>query len=252
MKRSIWIMTVVGLGLTPGAIPLQADDGKGKDGKGVPPAAVEKEKDRDIKGLRPADFNNAGVWLGSEPAIPGVYTQPLVTTTVITPSDPSGHRFTYVAQGVNGDPAFMGLFPDATRLATQVGTIVRTGRRTYAVTGIQYFSKPPGPGTEVFGTWDRGEVQYFFVSSGTITMVDANTRQDESTLAFYSKVDRGVVDHLVFNSWGITELHNQDRDNGGIGDGLPDAGEVPFVCFPPSKSITKRLPLMEPCMPPGP
>jgi len=47
--------------------------------------------------------------------------------------------------------------------------------------------------------------------------------------------------------FGITELHNQDRDN----DGLPDAGEQPFVCFP-SSAITKRLPLMQPCTPPAP
>ena len=231
MKRSIWITTVVGLGLTWGAIPLQA---------------------RTDAGLPPAAFDIAGVWLGRFPAISGVYTQPLVTTAVITPTDPSGQRFTYVAQGINGDPAFMGLFPDATQLATQVGTIVRTGARTYSITSVQYFWKPPGPGTTDFGTWDRGQVLYFFVSSGTIELQDANTMKEVSTLAFYSKVDRGPVDHPLFNMWGITELHNQDKDNGGIGDGLPDEGEVPFVCFPPEEAITRRLPTMAPCTPVGP
>jgi len=227
MKSWIWIMAVVGLGLTLGATPVQPGNEQAMDGKALPPAA----------------YDIAGVWLGSGMAIPGVYTQPLVTSTVITPSDPSGHRFTCMMQGINGDPAFMGLFPDATQLATQVGTIVRTGARTYEFTSIQYFMKPPGPGT-VFGTFDRGQVLYFFVNSGTMELQDANTLVTEMTLAFYSKVDRGAVVHEVFNSWGITELHNQDKDNGGSGDGLPDEGEVPFVCFPPEKSTTKRLPML--------
>ena len=113
----------------------------------------------------------------------------------------------------------------------------------------QYFAKPPGPGT-VFGTFDRGQVLYFFVNSGTLELEDANTMVSENTLAFYSKVDRGPVDDPIFNMWGITELHNQDKDNGGIGDGLPDAGEVPFACLPPEESITKRLPLLAPCLGP--
>lgn len=235
MKRIIRFAAIVGLSITFGSTSLPAVDKQVTNATNLPPAA----------------FDIAGVWLGSAPAIPTVYTQPLVTTTVITPTDPSGHRFTYVAQGVNGDPTFMGLFPDATQLATQVGTIVRTGARTYDFTSIQYFSKPPGPGT-VFGTFDRGQVLYFFVSSGTIELQDANTMSTVETLAFYSKVDRGEVVHPVFNMWGITELHNQDKDNGGIGDGLPDAGEVPFVCFPPERSTTKRLPLLAPCAPVGP
>lgn len=233
MKRKIWIFAIAGLSLTLGSTSLLAAD------KHV----------RHAKNLAPAAFDIAGVWLGTGVAIPGVYTQPLVITTVITPADPSGHRFTWVAQGVNGDPAFMGLFPDATQLATQVGTIVRTGARTYSFTAIQYFSKPPGPGT-VWGTFDRGQVLYFFVSSGTIELQDANTLVTENTLAFYSKVDRGEVVHPVFNSWGITELHNQDKDNGGIGDGLPDEGEVPFICFPPERSTMKRLPLLASCFGP--
>jgi hypothetical protein len=235
MKPTAWFAAIVGLSITLGSTSLPAVDKQVTEAKGLPPAA----------------FDIAGVWLGSAPPIPEVYTQPLVTTTVITPTDPSGHRFTYVAQGVTGDPTFMGLFPDATRLATQVGTIVRTGARTYAFTSIQYFSKPPEPGT-VFGTFDRGQVLYFFVLSGTIELQDANTMANVSTMAFYSKVDRGAVVHPVFNMWGITELHNQDNDNGGIGDGLPDEGEVPFVCFPPERSTSKRLPLIAPCMAVGP
>jgi hypothetical protein len=235
MKRIISFAALAGLSLTLGSTSLPATDKPGTNAKNLPPAA----------------FDIAGVWLGMGAAIPGVYAQPLATTTVITPTDPSGHRFTWVAQGVNGDPTFMGLFPDATQLATQVGTIVRTGARTYEFTAIQYFSKAPGPGT-VFGTFARGEVLYFFVSSGTIELQDANTMSTVETLSFYSKVDRGTVDHPVFNMWGITELHNQDKDNGGIGDGLPDAGEVPFVCFPPERSTTKRLPLLAPCAPVGP
>jgi hypothetical protein len=59
----------------------------------------------------------------------------------------------------------------------------------------------------------------------------------------------GVVANLKTR---ITKLHNQDKDNGGVGDGLPDEGEVPSVCFPPTGSITKRLPLLAPCTPVGP
>jgi hypothetical protein len=231
MKHSIQIATVVAASILLGSTSLQAADENGSANKSLPAAP----------------YDIAGVWMGSDAAIPGVYTQPLLTTTVVTPADPSGHRFTYVAQGINGDPSFMGLFPDATQLATQVGTMVRTGPRTFRVTAVQYFVKPPKPGTGAFGSWDRGEVQYFFVSSGTVSMLNANTRQEEGTLAFYSKVDRAVVDPVFTWIFGITELHNQDRDN----DGLPDPGEVPFVCFP-SSAITKRLPLLAPCAPPAP
>jgi hypothetical protein len=234
LRLSTWTTAVIGLGLTLVAPSLAA---------AAKPVMAATE-------LPPAAFDIAGVWLGMGAPIPGVYAQPLTTTTVITPTDPSGHRFTWVAQGVNGDPTFMGLFPDATQLATQVGTIVRTGARTYDFTAIQYFSKPPGSGT-VFGTFERGQVLYFFVNSGTIELQDANTMSTVSTLAFYSKVDRGVVVHPLFNMWGITELHNQDKDNGGIGDGLPDAGEMPFLCFPPERASTKRLPLLAPCGPVG-
>ena len=230
MKRTFSFAALAGLSLALGSVSLPATDKPDANAKNMPPAA----------------FDIAGVWMGMGPAIPGVYTQPLATITVITSMDPSRHRFTSVAQGINGDPTFMGLFPDATQLATQVGTIVRTGARTYDFTAIQYFSKPPGPGT-VFGTFERGQVLYFFVNSGTIELQDANTMSIVETLSFYSKVDRGTVDHPVFNMWGITELHNQDKDNGGIGDGLPDAGEAPFLCFPPEASVTKRLPLMAPC-----
>jgi len=222
MKCSIWITAIIALGVA----LLVSTPMTAKDDHNTPAAA----------------FDIAGVWMGSDPAIPDVYTQPLLTTTVVTPADPSGHHFTYVAQGINGDPTFMGLFPEATQLATQVGTMVRTGPRTFATTAAQYFVKPPGLGTTQFGTWDRGEVQYFFVSSGTVTMLDANTQQEEGTLAFYSKVDRTEVDPMFTSIFGITELHNQDQNN----DGLPDAGEVPFVCFP-SSALTKRLPLMQPC-----
>ncbi|MHC1765342.1 MAG: hypothetical protein AB9869_13745 [Verrucomicrobiia bacterium] len=232
MKSALRITVIAGVGLTLGVALPRAGDQKTSNDKGLPPAT----------------FDISGVWLASDPAIPEVYTQPLVRTAVINPTDPSGHRFTYVAQGINGDPTFMGLFPDATQLATQVGTIIRTGARTYEISSVQYFWKPPGPGT-VFGTFDRGQVLYFFVHSGRIELLDANTMNTEGTLAFYSKVDRGAVDHPVFNSWGITELHNQDKDNDGFGDGLPDEGEVPFVCFPPTGAITKRLPLSQPCMP---
>jgi len=237
MKRLIWIAVVAGLGMTLGLMSVQA----------------RAEKTEDLKGLPSAPLDIAGVWLGTSPVIPDVYTQPITITTVITPTESSGHRFAYVASGMNGDPAFMGLFPDATQLATQVGTIVRTGPRTYYITSIQYFWKPPAPGVEGpdgFGTWDRGQVLYFFVNSGPLELKDANTIVSEGTMSFYSKVDRGPVEHWLFNAWGITELHNQDKDNGGIGDGLPDEGETPFVCFPFEGEVLKRMPLMEPCAPP--
>jgi len=227
MKHSIKVVVAAGLGLTLSSMALNA-----KDDQGLPTA--------------PLDI--AGVWLAGQPAIPNVYTQPLITTTTITPTDPSGHRFAYVASGINGDPAFMGLFPDATQVATQIGTIERTGPRNFRITAVQYFWKPPGPGNENFGSWDRGQVLYFFVMSGTITLPDANTMVSNGSMAFYSRTVRGPVNHWLFNLWGITELHNQDKDN----DGLPDVGEQPFMCLPIENEVMKRLPVLAPCSPVGP
>lgn len=222
MKRSIWILLLVGAAVT----LAQSAHSDGNQYSTEPK-------------LNPTDYDIAGAWVSSSPAIPGVYSVPFLGTQTITPSDLSGKRFNLIGDAGNGDPTFVGLFPDVDRIPAGVGTYVRTGPRSYRFTFLSYFVKSPPP-----GSFDRGEVRYFWVNSGTVEFVNSNTRIDKGILSFYSNAD---LPNVVFPPFGINGLHDQDQDD----DGFADAGEVPFLCLP-FEIICKRVPMTEPCTPSSP
>ena len=211
MKRIKWTVALVALGITVASLSLWSNDNR----KHLPVSVCDL----------------AGAWVGSSPAIPGFASVPILSTKSVTATDPSGHRFTAVIQPVNvGNAIAFGPFPDADHFSEGVGTYVRSGRRTYQFTWVDYFWKSPPAGPP-----DRGQVLYFWTYSGTLEFVDANTTKLSGNLSFYSNVDRPGV-------------HDQDQDD----DGFADEGEEPFVCLGPWEWTYKRVPVMEPCPPQAP
>ena len=97
MKRSTWIIILVVLGIVVASPPLlRAHDGH--------------------------DCDIAGAWVGSSPAIPGIYPIPQLITTTITPTDPTGKRFHGVIQPLNPPFSLTDFAPDT------IGTYLRSGR----------------------------------------------------------------------------------------------------------------------------
>ncbi len=78
MKRSTWIIILVVLGIIVASPPL---------------LRAHDDHDCDI----------AGAWVGSSPAIPGLYDNAQIITVTITPTDPTGKLFAGVTQSVNSD-----------------------------------------------------------------------------------------------------------------------------------------------------
>lgn len=220
MKRSTLIITLLALGATV-VLPL---------------ARAESYQPQDETPTPAAACDIGGTWVGNSPPIPGFYSVSVVATESVTAMDPSGNRLTAVIQPANGDATFGGLFPDADRIGDGVGTYVRLDPRTYQFTWIDHFVKSPPP-----GSFDRGQILYFWTFSGTVECVDANTKKLTGMLAVYSNVDRPG---LIVPPLGIFGVHDQDADD----DGFADEGEVPFVSLPWNITF-KRLPVTTPSAP---
>jgi hypothetical protein len=140
----------------------------------------------------------AGSWMCVWDFPPGV--QPLVVTETLTPMDPTGKRLVYWSAGVNPMYALVPWYPESDFGGDGVGTFVRTGPNSYDFTIVCHLGKS-------LGLDARGEVQYFWVFSGTALCTDENTMVKTGTLAFF----------------------NADQDDNPQ-DGLPDEGEGPFFC----------------------
>ncbi len=215
MRGNRWIAAFVGLGIAVASPPSRAQGNPSPDSR-----------------LQACACDIAGSWVGSSPAIPGLYSIPLLVKESIAPTDPSRMRFTGVTAPQNGDATLSGVFPDADQIPDSVGTYVRSGRRTYRFTTSAHLAKSPPP-----GTFDRSEILYFWTFTGTVECLDANTRKSTGFLAFYSNVDRP---NLIVPPLGIFGVHDQDKDD----DGFADAGEVPFFSAADFEFTFKRLRLM--------
>ena len=154
-----------------------------------------------------SDCDIAGAWVGNSPPIPGLYTRSIFNTMTISPNDPSGKRFAAVAQPVNPPFSLMDFSPDA------IGTYVRSAPRTFEFTWIAYTVRADYP--------ERSEITGFWTFSGTAKCTNANTVALNGMVSFYDM--------------------SQDSN----GDGLPDAGAVPYFRAPWSWTLN-RLPLLAP------
>jgi hypothetical protein len=214
MKRNVCITTLVGLGISLACLLVGAD----KDG----PTAD--------RSLPAGACDIAGSWVSTSPAIPGVYANPLVAGAVVAPTDVSRQEFTAVVKAMNAEPTLGGMFADADSWVDSVTTFVRSGPRNYQFTQLGYAVKSLYP-THVF---DRGQILYFAVFSGTAKFLAANTVKMTGTFSMYSNIDRP---ELIVPPLGINGVHDQDKDD----DGLADPGEVPFLSLPFEVTM-KRLP----------
>ena len=162
----------------------------------------------------------AGSWITWIPPMEPI-TEPAIIQDTLTPLDPAGDRLAYRQQYTNGDPTFLSIYPEADNASHLIGEAVKTGRNTYEYTIIGYgFKTLPA---------NRGQLKYIFVTNGTTTLIDRNTRDDTVYLSLYGP----------------------DKDVNPA-DGLPDEGAEPDLCIGPFGGVMKRVPLMPPCVPPPP
>jgi len=163
----------------------------------------------------------AGTWISwAEPF--GPLTEPAIVQETYTPLDPTGERLSYREQWLNGDPTMMGMYPEADSCSDLVGEAVRTGRNTYEYTVIGYgVQSQPG---------NRGKIQYIWVNSGTLTAINHDTMEGSDI---------------------YLSVYGPDKDVNPA-DGYPDEGAEPDVCLGPMEGVSKRVPLMPPCVPPPP
>lgn len=146
MKRSIWIIILVVLGIVVASPPLlRAHDGH--------------------------DCDITGAWVGNSPPIPGLYTIPVLGTQTITPTDPTGKRFHGVIQPLNPPFSLTDFAPDT------IGTYVRSGRGSFQFTWISYGVHANYP--------ERSQITGFWTFSGTVECTGADTLTLNGMVSFY-------------------------------------------------------------------
>jgi hypothetical protein len=155
-----------------------------------------------------------GSWIVSVPLPTGV----IRTLWTATRQDAEGTRYTSTGLEGRWTATLFGMFPDAAMETTHLGHTVRANNGAYDTSMVGYgLAAPASP--ELLG-----EVVYISVLTNRVTFTDDNTLEGEGTHAFY----------LPFTD--------------GDGDGLPDEGQEPALCFPYTMTAT-RVPLLAPCEP---
>ena len=155
-----------------------------------------------------------GSWIVTVPLPNGV----IRTIWTATGQDAEGTRYTSTAVEGRWTASIFGMFPDAATETTHVGQTVLAADGAYDTSMIGYgLAAPASP--ELLG-----EIVYISVLTSHTTFTDDNTMEGEGTHAFY--------------------LPFADAD----GDGLPDEGQEPALCFPYTMTAT-RVPVLAPCEP---
>jgi len=161
------------------------------------------------KGDQP--FRLEGTWMGRMTG-----TTTLEYTLSFSPSDPSGREASFQVSAVeDDDPTLGGMFPDAEYETGFMGQAVVTGPNEAAYTLPYYGMRRVG---------GVSQIVYIAVDSGTMRRTGPGKTEVAHYVAFY--------------------YSNQDAD----GNGLPDKGQAPFLCFA-ATTIDTRLPLLPPCKP---
>ena len=152
-----------------------------------------------------------GSWIGK---VPGT---PIMWIYTCSP-DPSG-RSTAMGGSIPvpiGPSVVGGLFPDLEYYSTMVGQAVMTGPDTLQFTAVWYGMKNAAP---------FNQVVLIGVNSGQGRFIEPGKMMNTNHLAFYYPI--------------------ADADH----DGLPDPGQAPALCLPPTVSLETRVPIMLPCTP---
>ena len=109
-----------------------------------------------------------------------------------------------------------GLFPDLEYYSPMVGQVTMTGPDTADFTAVWYGMKKGFP---------FNQVVCIGVNSGQARFTEPGKSIHTNHMAFYAS--------------------SADADH----DGLPDPGQAPVLCLPPSVSLENRVPLLPPCTP---
>jgi hypothetical protein len=140
---------------------------------------------------------------------------PIVHNSFYVAQDSQGLRYTVFVEHTQCSPSLWGMLPEANSHSQMMGLTEKTGPTTTKGTIVHY-------GLKVGGVQD--ELVYITVTSWEGNVVDE--------------------DHLAFKNAEAFYLPQQDADH----DGLPDAGQEPFLCVPFEGTATrvKLMPMREP------
>lgn len=161
-----------------------------------------------------ADHTLDGTWIVIVPTPSGV----IRSLWTAGRQDADGTRYTSTAQEGRWTTTLFGMFPEAAVETTHIGQTVLAEDDTYESSMVGYGLASPASPERL------GEIVYISVLTSRVTFTDDNTLEGEGTHAFY----------LPFAD--------------GDGDGLPDEGQEPALCFPYAMTAT-RVPLLAPCAP---
>jgi hypothetical protein len=158
-----------------------------------------------------------GAWIAKVPGMP------IQWSYVMSPADPSGKRAALSSTlhvRIPGEVWFPDLVPPVDYFTPFAGEAVMTGPDTARFTGVGYGIKKVVP-SESYPFWEQ--VVLICVTSGEIQFTAPGKVETTHHIADY--------------------LPAADAD----GDGLPDAGQTPFLCLPPTTTLDTRVGLMPLC-----
>lgn len=160
-----------------------------------------------------------GSWIAKVPGLP------IQWSYVMSPTDPSGRRAALSSTlhvRIPGEVWYPDLVPPVDYFTPFAGEAVMTGPYTARFTAVGYGIRKVVP-SESYPFWEQ--VVFICVGSGEIKFTGPGKIETTYHIANY--------------------LPEADAD----GDGLPDPGQSPFLCLPPTTTLDTRVGLMPPCTP---
>ena len=160
----------------------------------------------------PESYKLEGSWIGKVPGTPVMW----IYTVSADPSGRTAAMSGSVPVPLGPSVIVPGLFPDLEYYSPMVGQVSMTGPDTADFTAVWYGMKKGVP---------FNQVVCIGVNSGQARFTEPGKSINTNHMAFYAP--------------------SADADH----DGLPDPGQAPVLCLPPSVSLETQVPLLAPCTP---
>ena len=160
----------------------------------------------------PQVYKLEGSWIGKVPGTPVMW----IYTVSPAPSGRTAAMSGSVPVPLGPSVIVPGLFPDLEYYSPMVGQVTMTGPDTAQFTAVWYGMKKGVP---------FNQVVCIGVNSGQARFTEPGKSINTNHMAFYAP--------------------SADADH----DGLPDPGQAPVLCLPPSVSLETQVPLLPPCTP---